>query len=184
MFFASDNSGPVHPQIMDALVTANAGYAMPYGADDIMDGVRAQIREIFEAPDAAVYLVATGTAANSLALATLCQPYDTVFCSPVAHIHEDECNAPEFYTGGAKLTLVPGGDKMTPDSLRASIAGEEVRGVHGPQRGAVSITQVTERGGVYSLADLTALCDVAKSFGIPVHLDGARFANALSLIHI
>ncbi len=91
---------------MDALVKANEGYAPPYGTDPIMDEVRAQIREIFEAPEAAVYLVATGTAANSLALATLCQPFETVFCSPVAHIHEDECNAPEFFTGGAKLTLV------------------------------------------------------------------------------
>lgn len=178
MFFASDNSGPVHPQIMAALATANEGYAMPYGADPIMDGVRARIREIFEVPEAAVYLVATGTAANALALATLSQPWQTIFCSPVAHIHEDECNAPEFYASGAKLTLVPGGDKMTPEALRAAIEGEETRGVHGPQRGPVSITQVTERGGVYSLAELKALCDVAKSFDLPVHLDGARFANA------
>ncbi len=178
MFFASDNSGPVHPSVMQALADANAGYAMPYGADPIMDEVRSRIREIFEAPDAAVYLVATGTAANSLALATLMQPWQTVFCSPVSHIHQDECNAPEFYAGGAKLTLVPGGDKMTPEALADAIAGEEVRGVHGPQRGPVSITQVTERGGVYTLAELKALCDVAKSYGLPVHLDGARFANA------
>ncbi len=179
MFFASDNSGPVHPRIMEALAAANEGYAMPYGADPIMDEVRAQIREIFEAPEAAVYLVATGTAANSLALATLSQPYETVFCSPVAHIHEDECNAPEFYSGGAKLTLVPGGPKMTPDALRATIAGEETRGVHGPQRGPVSITNVTERGTVYSVAEIEALCAVASAFGCAVHLDGARFANAL-----
>lgn len=179
MFFASDNSGPVHPQIMNALAAANDGYAMPYGADPLMDEVRTRIRDLFEAPEAAVYLVATGTAANSLALATLCQPYETIFCSPVAHIHEDECNAPEFYTGGAKLTLVPGGDKMTADALRASVAGEETRGVHGPQRGAVSITQVTERGSVYTLEELNTLTAVAKEFGLPVHLDGARFANAL-----
>ena len=119
MFFASDNSGPVHPQIMAALATANEGYAMPYGADPIMDDVRNRIREIFEAPEAAVYLVATGTAANALALATLSQPWQTIFCSPVAHIHEDECNAPEFYASGSKLTLVAGGDKMTPEALRA-----------------------------------------------------------------
>ena len=179
MYFASDNTGPVHPQIMQALAEANQGYAMPYGADPIMAEVTTRLRDIFEAPEAAVYLVATGTAANSLALATLTQPFETIFCSPVAHIHEDECNAPEFYTGGAKLTLVPGGDKMTPEALEASIAGEETRGVHGPQRGAVSITQVTERGGVYTLDHLSALTQVAKSFGLPVHLDGARFANAL-----
>ncbi|MGB0440692.1 MAG: threonine aldolase family protein, partial [Paracoccaceae bacterium] len=136
-------------------------------------------RDLFEAPQAVVHLVATGSAANALALASLSRPWQTVFCSPVAHIHEDECNAPEFYTGGAKLTLVPGGDRMTPDALRQSIAGEETRGVHGPARGPVSITQVTERGNVYDLADLGALCDVARGFGLPVHLDGARFANAL-----
>lgn len=179
MYFASDNSGPAHSAIMDALTQANQGFAMPYGADPIMDEVRAKIRETFEAPDAAVFLVATGTAANSLALASLCQPYQTVFCSPVAHIHEDECNAPEFFSGGAKLTLVGNDDKMTPDALRNSIEGEETRGVHGPQRGPVSITQVTERGTIYSLSELSALTSVAKEFGLPVHLDGARFANAL-----
>ena len=179
MFFASDNSGPVHPEVLEALSEANMGYAMGYGADAQMEAVRQRLRDIFEAPEAAIYLVATGTAAKSLALATLSEPFQTIFCSPVAHIHEDECNAPEFYTGGAKLTLVPGGDKMTPEALRQSIAGEETRGVHGPQRGPVSITQVTERGSVYSCDELTALCAVAKDYGLPVHLDGARFTNAL-----
>lgn len=182
MFFASDNSGPAHPAIVDALAKANRGYAMPYGADAIMDEVRTQIQKIFEAPEAAVYLVATGTAANSLALATYCQPYQTVFCSTVAHIHEDECNAPEFYSGGAKLTLVGDTDKMTPEALRGAIKAEETRGVHGPQRGPVSITQVTERGSVYSLNELNALCATAKEFDLPVHLDGARFANALQAL--
>ncbi len=178
MFFASDNSGPVHPNVLAKLAEANQGYQMAYGADTMMDEVRARIREIFESPNAAVYLVATGTAANSLALATLSNPWETIFCSPVAHIHEDECNAPEFYSG-AKLTLVPGGDKMAPDALLGSILGEETRGVHGPQRGPVSITQVTERGSVYTLEELQALCAVAKEFELPVHLDGARFSNAL-----
>ncbi|MFK7877687.1 MAG: low specificity L-threonine aldolase [Paracoccaceae bacterium] len=178
MFFASDNAGPVHPQILQALVDSNVGYAMPYGADPIMETVRSTLRAIFEAPDAVIYLVATGTAANALALGTLSQPWQTIFCAPMAHIQEDECNAPEFYTGGTKLTLVPGGDKMDPDALAQTIAKEETRGVHGAQRGPVSITQVTERGGVYSLDQLNALCRVAKSFDCPVHLDGARFANA------
>jgi len=171
MYFASDNSGPVHPQVLEALTRANQGYQMAYGADTIMNDVRDKIRALFEAPGAAVYLVATGTAANSLALATLSEPWQTIFCSPLAHIHEDECNAPEFYSG-AKLTLVPGGEKMTPEALRTSIAGEEVRGVHGPQRGPVSITQVTERGTVYTLDELQALCAVAKEFDLPVHLMG------------
>ncbi|WP_300059620.1 low specificity L-threonine aldolase [uncultured Roseobacter sp.] len=179
MFFASDNAGPALPGVMQRVTDANAGYAMPYGADEIMDEVRAGLRAAFEAPEAAVYLVATGTAANVLALACYAQPWQTVFCSEVAHIQEDECNAPEFYSGGAKLSLVAGGDKMTPAALRARIAAEEVRGVHGPQRGPVSITQVTERGQVYTLDELGALTTVAKDFGLPVHLDGARFANAL-----
>ena len=163
---------------MDALATANEGFAKPYGADPIMQDVRTRLREIFEAPEAAIYLVATGTAANSIALATIGQPWQTVFCSPVAHIQEDECNAPEFYSGGAKLTLVGDRDKMSAQALNAAIGREETRGVHGAQRGPVSITQVTERGSVYTLDEIRALCDVAKSFDVPVHLDGARFANA------
>ena len=179
MFFASDNAGPVHPQIMERVVKENAGYAMPYGKDNTVDEVRAQIREIFEAPEAAIYLVATGTAANALALATYCQPWQTIFCSEVAHIYEDECNAPEFYTSAAKLTVVPNADKMTPEGLRAAIARLADGNVHGAQRGPVSITQVTERGSVHSLEELRALTAVAIEYALPVHLDGARFANAL-----
>ena len=179
MFFASDNAGPALPEVMQALTDANAGYQMPYGNETIMDEVRQTLRDLFEAPEAMIYLVTTGTAANSLALASYTQPWDTIFCSPVAHIHEDECNAPEFYAGGAKLTLVPGTDRMTPDALRATITNEQNRGVHGPQRGPVSITQVTEQGGVYSVEEIQALSAVAKEFDLPVHLDGARFANAL-----
>lgn len=179
MFFASDNGGPVHPQIMQALATANEGYRSGYGADAEMEQVRGHMRALFDAPEAAIYLVINGTSANSLALATLTNPWDTVFCTPQAHIHEDECNAPEFFSGGAKLTLVGQGDKMTPEALKAAIEKEQNRGVHGPQRGPVSLTTVTERGHVYSLAELRALSDVAHGFGLPVHLDGARFANAL-----
>jgi threonine aldolase len=179
MFFASDNAGPAHPKVMQALIDANAGYASGYGAEQAMADVTAQIRDAFEAPEAAVYLVATGTAANSILLATLANPWDTIFCAPMAHIHEDECNAPEFYSG-AKLTLVPAENaKMTPGALRAAIANEESRGVHGPQRGPVSITQVTEKGTVHSLEELRALTAVAKEFDCPVHMDGARFTNAL-----
>lgn len=179
MFLKSDNTGPAHPQVMEHVLAANADYASSYGDDALMDRVRDMIRDLFEAPQAEVFLVSTGTTANALALACYCQPWETVFCSPVAHIHEDECNAPEFYTGGAKLTLIPGADKMEAEALRASIAFEEARGVHGPQRGPVSITQVTERGSVYALQELRALTDVAKDFDLPVHLDGARFANAM-----
>jgi threonine aldolase len=182
MQFASDNTGPAHPQILAALSSANEGYAMGYGADALMDSVRTRLRDIFEAPEAAIYLVATGTAANALALATLTNPWQTIFCAPTAHIHEDECNAPEFYSGGAKLTIVGSDDKLAPDTLRAAIEGEETRGVHGPQRGPVSITQVTERGQIYTLDELAGLVTVAKEYNLPCHLDGARFANALTAL--
>lgn len=179
MFFASDNAGPVHPKVMQALVDANHGYASGYGADLIMADVRARVREIFEAPEAAVYLVATGTAANSLLLATLSNPWETIFCADISHVQEDECNAPEFYTG-AKLTLVPTvAAKMTPDALRRAILRENSRGVHGPQRGPVTITQATEKGSVHSLAELQALTGVAREYGLKAHMDGARFTNAL-----
>ena len=100
MNFASDNTGPVHPKVMAALNKANEGYALPYGSDAMTAEVTQRIRDIFEAPDAAVYLVSLGTAANSLILATLAQPWDTIFCHRVAHIQEDECNALELSAGG------------------------------------------------------------------------------------
>ncbi len=179
MFFASDNGGPVHPQIMARLAQANEGHAMPYGKDAIMDEVRDAIRTAFEAPDAAVYLVSTGTAANALALACYTQPWQTIFCSTTSHINEDECNAPEFYAGAAKLTVIDTEDKMTPAALRRAIEKHPDGNVHGAQRGPVSITQVTERGAVHTLDEIRALAAVAKEYGLPVHLDGARFANAM-----
>lgn len=183
MFFASDNSGPVHPRIFAALTSANDGYAMAYGNDALSRRATGLVREVFEAPEAAVCLVATGTAANALALATLSKPWQTIFCTPESHIHEDECNAPEFFTGGAKLTLVESdGARMTPATLRAAIEAEETRGVHGPQRGPVSVTNVTERGTIYSAAEIAALAEVAGEYGLPMHLDGARFANAVAAL--
>ena len=182
MYFASDNAGPAHPKVLDALVVANQGYAMGYGADPIMDEVRTQIRDIFEAPEAAVYLVINGTSANAILLATMSQPWQTIFCADVAHIQEAECNAPEFYSQ-AKLTLVESIDgKITPGGLRNKILSEETRGVHGPQRGPLSITQVTEKGTLYSLGDIKALTGTATEYGLKTHLDGARFANAVTAL--
>lgn len=179
MFFASDNGGPVHPKIMARMAAGNDGYALSYGNDSIMGEVRTALRSTFEAPQAAVYLVATGTAANVLALACYCQPWQTIFCAKTAHIEEDECNGPEFYTGGAKLSLIDTDDKMTPDGLQAAIERLPKGDVHASQAGPVSITQVTERGSVHSLAELHALTAEAKAHDLPVHLDGARFANAM-----
>ncbi|MDO5758377.1 MAG: beta-eliminating lyase-related protein [Rhodobacterales bacterium] len=179
MYFASDNSGPMHPAVAQAMMAADAGFQPSYGIDPIMDDVRAQIRGIFEAPEAAVYLVATGTAANALALGTLTQPWQTVFCTPLSHINVDECHAPEFYTGGAKLSLVGTADKMSAAELRARIEDWTRGDVHTSQRGPVQITQVTEMGRIYTLEELHALTSVAREYGLPTYLDGARFANAL-----
>ena len=179
MNFASDNCGPAHPAILAAMAGANKGHAPSYGVDAQMDALRDRIRDLFDAPRAMVHLVTTGTAANALALATLAQPWQTVFCTPLAHIHTDECNAPEFYTGGAKLTLAGEADKMTPDALRAAIARWTAGDVHVPQRGPLALTQATEMGRVYSLEELMALTAVAREHALPCYMDGARFANAL-----
>lgn len=181
MFFASDNAGPAHPKVIEAVMRANDGYAMPYGAEDAMARVRGKLRDLLGMPNAAIYLVATGTATNALMLATMCKPFQTIFCSEVAHIEEDECGAPEFFTSGAKLTLVDAPQaKMTAEHLREAIDSTADGVVHGVQRGPVSITTVTERGTVYTLDEQKALVNVAREYGLPVHLDGARFANAVA----
>ena len=182
MFLASDNTGPALPQVMTALADANTGHVPSYGADDVTMKATALVREVFEAPEAAVFFVATGTAANALALSTLAQPWQTVFCTPLAHIHTDECHAPEFFTGGAKLSLVGEDDKMTPAALRAAIEGWTLGDVHVSQRGPVSVTQVTEMGRLYTLEELAGLSAVAADYDLPVHLDGARFANAIATL--
>ena len=180
MFLASDNIAGTAPEIMAALNAVNAGHMPSYGGDPVTAEVTAMIREIFEAPEAAVVLVATGTVANALSCALLCKPWETVFCHRNAHIEEDECGAPEFFIGGGKLTLVDGPHaKMDPDALRRTIAHTGRGGIHNLQRGMVSITNATEAGTVYSPAEVRALTAVARDFGLPVHMDGARFANAL-----
>lgn len=180
MYFASDNTAPAHPLIMESLARANEGYAGGYGNDATTAHVTAMIRDLFEAPDAAVYLVATGTAANALALASLIDPWQTIFCHPKSHIEEDECGAPEFYTNGAKLTLIDGLDgKMDPDTFRTKAQVTGQLGVHNVQAGVLSLTNVTEVGTVYSIAEIQELTAIAKEFGMATHLDGARFANAM-----
>ena len=180
MFFASDNGGPAAPEVISAITRANEGVAMPYGADPIMDSVREKIRAVFEAPEAAVYLVATGTAANSLGLACLVQPWQTVFCHRHAHIEADECGAPEFFTGGSKLTLIDGPDgKIPAEALKKTITETGALGVHGVQKGALSLTNATESGTVYTAEEIAELTAIAKAEGVRSHMDGARFANAL-----
>lgn len=180
MWFASDNASPVAPEVLAALARANEGHVPSYGKDGATERVVARLREIFEAPEAAVHLVATGTAGNALALACLCPPWATIYCHRNAHVEEDECAAPEFFTGGAKLTLLEGRDaKIAPDSLARALDFTARAGVHNVQRGALSLTNATELGAIYAPDEVRVLADLAHARGVPVHLDGARFANAL-----
>ncbi|MBI1171710.1 low specificity L-threonine aldolase [bacterium] len=180
MFFASDNGSGAAPEIIAALTRANDGYARSYGADPIMTRVKWLIRTLFEAPEAEVYLVATGTAANALSIAMLTPPWAAVFGHGEAHVATDECGAPEFFSAGAKLIPVAGDHgKITPATLTAALSRVGVSGVHGVQRGMLTLTNVTEAGTVYTPAEIAALTALARSLGLPCHLDGARFANAL-----
>lgn len=180
MFFASDNTSGAAPEIMAALARANDGYARSYGTDTLMERVRDRVREVLEAPEAAVYLVATGTAANALSVALTCPPWGAVFCHRHAHVAEDECNAPEFYAGGAKLVPVDGAHgKMTPAALAAQLDRIGAGGVHSLQAGMLTLTNLTEAGTAYTPQEISTLTALAKAKGLPCHLDGARFANAL-----
>lgn len=181
MWFTSDNAGPAAPEVLAALTAANTGYEHSYGADASMARVTGLIRDAFEAPEASVYLVATGTAANALSLACLCPPWSTIYCHRNAHIEEDECAAPEFYTNGAKLTLLEGVDaKIEPDALTAAIAFTARAGVHNVQKGALSLTNATEAGAVYTVDEVRVLTSIARADGLPVHMDGSRIANAIA----
>ncbi len=179
MIFTSDNASAASPEVMAALVAANTGYQGSYGADAGMARVTAMIRDIFAAPEAAVYLVATGTAANALALAAHVQPYHAIFAHSAAHIEMDECGAPEFFTNGAKIIRIAGDHgKIAPAALDAALMATG-NSVHGVQKGMLSLTNVTEAGTVYTPDEIAALAAQAKAHNIPVHLDGARFANAV-----
>lgn len=181
MYFASDNTSGVAPQVMAALNAANEGHVPSYGADALSDAVRAKFRDLFDAPEAEVFLVATGTAANALSCALLTNPWGAIFCHRNAHIEEDECGAPEFYTSGSKLVLVEGEHaKIDPDALSRTIAHTGRGGIHNVERGMVSITNATEAGTVYTPREISRLTAIARDFGLPVHMDGARFANALA----
>lgn len=180
MQFASDNTSGAHPTILEALASANGGYVPGYGNDPLTADVQARLREVFEAPEAAVYLVATGTAANALSLACFCPPWAGVYCHRNAHIEEDECGAPEFYTGGSKMVLVDGPHgKIAPEALAQALTFAARAGVHNVQRGMVSLTNTTEAGTVYSPDEVAELTALARTHDLPVHMDGARIANAL-----
>jgi threonine aldolase len=179
MNFASDNVTGIAPEIMAAMVAANEGTAMPYGNDDMSQRLTAQFSELFETA-VTVFPVATGTAANALALSVMVPAYGAVYCHTDAHIHLDECGAPEFYTGGAKLVLLPGQNgKMLAADLDQALAKSGRGDVHSVQPAAVSVTQATEAGTVYSVEEVQAIAHVAHHYDLHVHMDGARFANAV-----
>lgn len=179
MNFASDNTAPVLPGILDAIVEANKGYARGYGNDDWTGAVERRLAEIFE-HEVAAFLVPTGTAANALALAHVTPPWGVVFCHADAHIVVDECGAPEFFGGGFRLAGISGRDgKIAPEALRTVLDGYGDHSPHQMVASALSITQVSESGTIYRIEEIAALCDVAKARALAVHMDGARFANAL-----
>ncbi len=179
MNFASDNATGASAQVMAAIAAANDGAAMPYGADSHTAAAEAALSDVFER-DCAVFFVPTGTAANALALAALCPPWGAVFCHHDAHVMDDECGAPEFFTAGAKLVGLPGGrGKISAGTLAETLRAFPHGLVKQVQPGALTLTQATESGTLYSLAELAELCAIARAAGVPVHLDGARFANAL-----
>lgn len=174
----SDNTLGASPEIVDAVTRAADGALSPYGNDEITERVRARCREIFET-DADVVPVITGTAGNSLAIASMTPSWGAVFCHTDAHIQRDELGAPEFFTGGAKLIPVAGADgKLNASALEDSM--QDVLGTGRMAAGAcVSLTQATEAGTVYSVEETAAVCAAAHAWGAGVHVDGARFANAL-----
>lgn len=178
--FYSDNIAPIAPEFLAAIVAANTGTAPSYGADPYTERLASLARETF-GTDLAIIPVATGTATNALALATLAPPFGGVYCAESAHINTDECGAPEFYSGGAKLLGLPAPDgKLRPEQLAGPIAIARGAGVHHVQPAALSIAQATEWGTVYTQAEVAALAQAAHANGLKLHMDGARLANAIA----
>ena len=176
--FSSDNIAAASPEVIDALIACNAGQARPYGADELTARVERRFSELFER-EVSVLLVPTGTAANALALAALTPPWGTVLCHRDSHVNNDECGAPEFFTGGAKLVTVDGAAaKIDAPALRIA-AGAKVGDVHSTQPACVTITQATEVGSLYTVDEIAAIGEVCRASKLKVHMDGSRFANAL-----
>ena len=179
MNFLSDNAAPVAPAILDAIVQANEGFARAYGDDDWTQSVEHRLAELFER-EVAMFLVPTGTAANALALSHVAPPWGAVLCHANSHVATDECGAPEFFGGGLKLVELPGGNgKITTETLKRSLADKFGHSPHQMVASALSITQATEMGTVYRPDEIAALCEIAHERSLVVHMDGARFANAL-----
>ena len=178
--FASDNTAAICPPAWAALTEANADRAVSYGDDKWTRRVIERVREIFEI-DCDVFLIFNGTAANALALAQLCRSYHCVICHEYAHSQTDECAAPEFFSGGAKLIPTQGANgKLDLDNVKAALLRH--RDVHSPKPRVLSITQATEFGTVYQRGEIEAITEFARERSLFVHMDGARFANAVAAL--
>jgi threonine aldolase len=179
MNFASDNTAGIAPKILEAVARAGDGFALGYGGDELTGRVERRFAEIFE-HEVAVFLVPTGTAANAIALAQVAPPWGAVLCHAESHIVTDECGAPEFFGGGLKLVELPGeGCKLAPETVQAALARFTGHRPHEVVPAALSLTQATEAGTIYRPAEISRLAEIARARGLAVHMDGARFANAL-----
>ncbi len=180
--FASDNYAGICPEAFQALQDANQGHAAAYGDDAWTERVANRMRELFDC-DCDVYFVFNGTAANSLALASLCQSYHSVVCHQFAHISTDECGGPEFFSNGSKLLPCQGDHgKLSLDAVRRLVFSRT--DIHFPKPRVLTLTQSTEVGTVYSLDEINQLTEFAKHHGLRVHMDGARFANAIASLGV
>lgn len=180
MNFSSDTAAPAHPSVIEALAAANHGAAASYGADEVTARLRTQLIELFETDAFDVWLCASGTASNALALSVMCSPTGAIACHEEAHIERDERGAPEFFTGGAKLRLLPGqGAQIQENALRQALALNDPSFVHETPLETLSLTNLTECGTAYSVAQVTHYAALAHEAGLNVHLDGARLGNAL-----
>jgi threonine aldolase len=179
MFFASDNWAGAHPKIAASLSVNAAGFQPAYGGGDMDVAINAIFSRIFER-ETAVFFVGTGTAANALSLTSVNRPGGVSFCHRESHVMEDECGAPEYFMGGSRLHGVDGAlGRIDPGKLETAIGHFVPESVHAGRPMAVSITQATEVGTIYGLEQIDAISTIAKGHGLPLHMDGARFANAL-----
>ena len=179
---ASDTYAGICPEVLQAIADANQGHASPYGDDPWTGRARTLLCELFET-DCEVFFVGTGTAANALALSAMCHSFQSVICHADAHIQTDECGAPEFIGRGLKLIPIPGEHgKLTPATIQEAEAKR--RDVHSSKPRIVSISQATEVGTVYNVHQIRAIGDMAHDLGLKLHVDGARFANALAALDL
>src|SRR5688572_15650396 len=180
--FASDNYSGICPEAWAALQEANADHAVGYGDDPWTQRAADLLRDIFE-KECEVFFVFNGTSANSLALASLCQSYNSILCHELAHIEVAECGAPEFFANGSKILLLGGAHgKINPAEIDRAV--HKRSDIHYPKPRVLSLTQATEIGSVYSLAEVRELVGEARRFGLRVQMDGARFANAVASLGV